>query len=143
MDDVVIYGAGGLGELVQDILLQAGRYRPAAFLDSDPAQRGRSVFGLAVKGGVEQIDELRRAGVRRMIVAVGDNPTRVALAESLQRGGFELISAIHPLASISPSAQIGAHVIIGPRATVCVHADIGDHTVLSAGAIAEHDTVDR
>ena len=105
MDDVVIYGAGGLGELVQDILLQAGRYRPAAFLDSDPAQQGRNVFGLTVKGGAEQIEGLRRDGVSRMIVAVGDNPARVALAESLKSRGFELVSAIHPLASISPSAE--------------------------------------
>lgn len=141
MKDVIIYGAGGFGCLVQDILQQGHQYRPVVFLDSDPGKHGRVVNELPVKGGAEQIDELRAAGIARVIVAIGDNVARVALAETLRARGLELISAIHPLASVSPSAQIGAHVIIGPRATVCVHARIGPHSVLSAGAIAEHDNV--
>jgi sugar O-acyltransferase (sialic acid O-acetyltransferase NeuD family) len=141
MDEVVIYGAGGLGGLVQDILQQAGQYRPVAFLDSDLTKRGQRVNGLPVRGGAEQIDALLSAGVRRVIVAVGDNVARIALAETLQARGLQLTSAIHPLSSVSPSAHISPHVVIGPRATVCVHARIGPHTILSAGAIAEHDNV--
>ncbi len=141
MDPVVIYGAGGLGGLVQDILEQAERYQPVAFLDSNPARHGKIVAGLPVRGGIEQVHELLRAGIRYAIVAIGDNVTRVALAETLQARGMCLASAVHPLASISPSAVLGEHVIIGPRATICVHARIGPHTVISAGAIAEHDNV--
>ena len=141
MADVVIYGAGGYGGLVQDILLQAGVHRAVAFLDSNPAKRGTSAAGLPVLGGLEQLDQLRRDGLRRIIVAIGDNVTRTSLAEMLQTAGFELVSAIHPLASISSSAELGPHVVIGPRATVCVHARIGAHSVLSAGVIAEHDNV--
>lgn len=141
MVDVVIYGAGGLGSLVQDILLTAGRYRPVAYLDSDPAKHGQVANGLLVRGGSDQVDALRQEGVERAIVAVGDNRTRVELAENLIAHGMRLVSAIHPLASLSLSAQIAEHVIIGPRATVCVHARIGPHSVLSAGVIAEHDNV--
>ncbi len=139
MEDVVIYGAGGLGSLVRDIVEQAGRYRPVAFLDSNPQKRGREINGLPVRGGLEQIDALLRAGAGRAIVAVGDNVARVALAETLEAHGIELISAIHPLASLALSARIERHVIIGPRADICVHAQIGPHCVISAGAIVEHD----
>jgi acetyltransferase EpsM len=141
MDDVVIYGAGGLGCLVQDILQQGGRWRPVAFLDSNPALRGQVVADLPVRGGLDEVDGLLNAGISRVIVAIGDNRARVALAEALQARHMQLISAIHPLASLSPSAIIAEHVIIGPRATVCVHARIGPHSVLSAGAIADHDNV--
>ncbi len=141
MDDVVIYGAGGLGCLVQDILQQGGRWRPVAFLDSNPALRGHVVADLPVRGGLSEVDHLLRAGINRVIVAVGDNRARVALAEALQARHMQLVSAIHPLASLSPSAIIAEHVIIGPRATVCVHTRIGPHSVLSAGAIADHDNV--
>ena len=44
-EDVVIFGAGGLGSLVQDILQQGGRYRPVAFLDSNPAKHGQFLNG--------------------------------------------------------------------------------------------------
>lgn len=141
MADVVIYGAGGLGSLVLDTLQQAGTHRVAAFLDSNPAKHGCEVAGLKVLGGVEQIDALRRLGVSGAIVAIGDNVTRVALAETLRERGLALVSAIHPLASIALSAELADHVIIGPRASICVHARIGPHTVISAGSICEHDNV--
>jgi sugar O-acyltransferase (sialic acid O-acetyltransferase NeuD family) len=136
---VVIYGAGGLGGQVQDILQQSERYRPVAFLDSNPAKHGRRVGGLPVQGGLSYIDELHRQQIRHVVVAVGDNVARVALAETLASHGLLLISAIHPLASVSPSAECDEHVIIGPRASVCVHARIGPHAVICAGAIIEHD----
>lgn len=141
MEIVVIYGAGGLGCQVQDILQQGTRYRPVAFLDSDPAKQGTVVADLPVRGGLEQTDVLRQAGVRGVVVAIGDNIARVALAETLQAHGLNLISAIHPLANISPSARLEEHVIVGPRATICVHTRVGSHTVLSTGAIAEHDNL--
>lgn len=141
MESIIIYGAGGLGELVQDLLQQAGRYRPVAFLDSDPAKYRQVIGGLTVRGGLEQLAPLRRAGANAAIVAIGDNVTRAAVAETLVAQGLHLVSAIHPLASLSPSAHIGEHVIIGPRATVCIHTRIGAHTVVSAGAIADHDNV--
>ena len=141
MEAVVIYGAGGLGAVVQDILQQGGRYRPVAFLDSNPAKHDQIMGELPVRGGIEQLAALQRDGVGAAIVAIGDNLTRTAVAETLAARGLRLVSAIHPLASLSPSADIGAHVIIGPRATVCVHARIGAHAVVSAGAIVDHDNV--
>ncbi len=139
MQSVVIYGAGGLGCQVEDFLQQHPGYRPAAFLDSNPSKRGLTVAGLPVRGGLECIPLLAQEGISCAVVAVGDCAARVALAESLRRMEMQLVSAIHPLATISPSAKIGQHVIIGPRATVCVHSQIGDHVVMLAGAIAEHD----
>ncbi len=141
MQNVAIYGAGGLGEVVLDILQQGRRFRPCAFVDTNPALKGQVVAGLPVRGGPEELEALVREGIEGLIVAIGDNLTRVALAESIAARGIPLISAIHPLASISPSAELATHVVVGPRATVCVHARIGSHTVVLAGAIAEHDNV--
>lgn len=141
MDDAIIYGAGGLGSLVLDILQQQGRYTARLFLDSNVALHGTTVCDLPVEGGFERVDDLRRRGLKNIVVAIGDNVTRTAIAETLQNHGMKLISAVHPLTSIALSARIDAHVVIGPRAAICVHARIGPHAVLSAGVIAEHDNV--
>lgn len=140
MRDVVIFGAGGLGSVTRDILMRAGRYRAIAFLDSAETQRGRVVDGLRVLGGLEQIGALR-ARLAGAIVAIGNNDARMRIANQLRAAGIPLISAIHPLASVSPRARVGQHVIIGARVHVCVHARIGEDSVLCAGAIIEHDNV--
>jgi sugar O-acyltransferase (sialic acid O-acetyltransferase NeuD family) len=139
MEPIAIFGAGGLGCLVHDILLQIGRFRIVAFLDSDRERHGREIDGLPVLGGMDIVSTLPCSGVEKIVVAIGDNHARVLVAETLRRAGLQLASAIHPLASISPTALLGEHLIIGPRVTVCVHARIGAHCVLSAGAIVEHD----
>lgn len=125
--------------MVQDILQQSGRWRPVAFLDSDPRKKGRLIGGLPVIGDIRQSAQLLQAGVQRAVVAVGNNQIRTAVAAQLAARGFALTSAIHPLASVSRTAVVAEHVIIGPRVSVCVHARIGAHTVISAGSIVEHD----
>jgi UDP-perosamine 4-acetyltransferase len=141
MMDVAVFGAGGLGRMVLDILRQGYRYRPVAFLDSNPALHGITVDDLPVVGDITEVATLRRAGVSGAVVAIGENHVRVALAEDLQRKELQLISAIHPLASTSPTATLSEHLIIGARVSICVHASIGPHTVLSPGCIIEHDNV--
>ena len=77
MKQVAIYGAGGLGRLVLDILMQRRRCRPVAFLDSADAKHGSEVERLPVIGGPEKLATLRAAGVTGIIVAIGDNAERV------------------------------------------------------------------
>lgn len=127
--------------MVADILRRSSEHRPTAFLDSAPALHGQTVDGLPVVGGFEAAAPLTAQGTRHVVVAIGDNHDRVRLAEALAAVGLEPVSAIHPLTSIAPSAQLGRHLIIGPRVTICVHASIGDHCVLSSGCIIEHDNV--
>lgn len=136
---LLVFGAGGLGRLVLDVVRQAREWRPVALLDSNPELRGRMIDGLAVRGGLPAAGALRSAGVEAALVAVGDNAARMRLAEALRGMGFHLASAIHPTATVSHTARLGEHLVIGPRATICVHAVVEDHCVIGAGAIVEHD----
>lgn len=141
MESVAVFGAGGLGQLVLDILRQGATYEPVAVLDSNPDKHGAVLDNVPIRGGLEVLDALRAAGVTRAVVAIGHNDPRMHIAAVLENAGFELVSAIHPLTTIAPSAALERHLIIGPRATICVHARIGPHCVVSSGAIVEHDNV--
>ncbi len=140
MRPVVIYGAGGLGSQVHDILLQAGRDQVVGFLDSDAARAGATFDGVPILGGLDCIAELLARGVRHAVVAIGQNAERVRVAQELRLRGIQLVSAIHPLTSLARSATFATHLIIGPRATVCVNATVCSHAVLSAGTICDHDS---
>lgn len=136
MQDVLIFGAGGLGLVTLDILQCDPDSRVIGFLDSDRRKHGTRIEGIPVLGGLEQFPRLSGVPV---VVAIGENGARVRIAQRIRDMGGHLRQAIHPLATIAPSAELGEHVIIAARATVCVHANVEDHCVLSPGVIVEHD----
>lgn len=139
MTPVAIFGCGGLSAVVRDILLRAEQHQPVGYLSSDRALHGRFIDRLPVLGGMQDVARLIRAGVNHAIVAVGDNSQRVEIAEKLARRGIRLVSAIHPLASISRTAVLDHHLIVGAGAIINTNAGIGSHAILSSGVIVEHD----
>lgn len=78
------------------------------------------------------------------IIALGDLRTRRGLLKHLHpltsTGSIPpAASAIHPHASLSPSATIGLGTYIGPLAIVHSRAVVSMHAIINSGAIVEHD----
>jgi UDP-perosamine 4-acetyltransferase len=138
--DVLIIGAGGHGKVVLDILRAEGAANPVGFIDADSALAGTTVAGLEVLGGPNLLPKLRKK-YAHAIVAIGDNRARRSYAIAAQSAGFELINAIHPTASVSPSATIGRNVVIAAGAVVCTEAQIGDSVIINTSAVVDHECV--
>ena len=139
---ILILGAGGHGRVVLDVLLHSRRYEVVGFLDNNSDIHGRRVDGIPVRGG---IDDLVRIGneldTHRLIIAIGDNGTRRGLARQVEQIGFELISAVHPSATIAYNVTIGRNVVIAAGAVVCANCQIGDSVILNTGCIIDHQTM--
>lgn len=139
---VVIYGAGGQGRVVLDILRADGRVPIIGFLDSDPSLVGMVVDGLQVLGTMDAIPGLLAVhGGLSAVVAIGDNRTRWNIAAQLEALGVQLTNAVHPKAYVSPTAHLGRNVTIAVGAIVCAHARIGNNVIVNTGAIVEHENV--
>jgi UDP-perosamine 4-acetyltransferase len=136
--DILIVGAGGHGKVVLDILKAAGAHRPVGFLDADPSLAGSSLHGLTVLGQVNLLPKLK-SKARGAIVAIGDNRARARYADMLRTEGYELISAIHPRACVSPSAKLGGSVVIAAGASVGADAELGDCVIVNTSAVVEHE----
>jgi len=139
--ELVIFGAGGHGRVVLDILQQAKQHKPVGFIDSNLKLRGRRVDGLPVLGDLDALPELHARGIRAAVVAIGDNGVRRAMAEALHENGFEVLSAIHPSAQLAGNASIGRGVVIAAGAMVCAHCQIGDYAILNTGCIVDHESM--
>lgn len=139
---VVIVGAGGHGRVVLDVLLQARRYDVIGFLDNNPAIHGRRIDGLPVHGGMDAIERLsRELEVAGAIIAIGDNGVRRGFARQIENLGLELVSAIHPSATIARNATIGRNVVVAAGVVVCANCQVGDSVILNTGCIVDYQTM--
>jgi acetyltransferase EpsM len=134
-------GAGGHGRVVLDILLSGRQHQVVGFLDSNPGLHGRRMDGLPILGDLEALPDIRAQGVTGAIVAIGDNGIRRAMADEIERAGFELINAIHPSANLARNVTLGRNVVVAAGALVCAHCQIGDSVILNTGCIVDHETM--
>lgn len=125
--DVIIWGAGGLGEFVLYILSYDSDVRVHAFLDDNPDLQGTYLKGLPVlKPDEATLNKLREEGATHGIVSIGNGRVRENLSHRLEELGFKITSAIHPTAHISPAVTLGKGVIVGSAANLFYDATLGD-----------------
>lgn len=133
---VVILGAGGHAKVVVELLRASGQ-TIVGLLDADPTPR--QVLGVEVLGDDLCLIDLRRDGVARAFVALGDNRRRAEVGRRLGELGFDLVNAISPQAIVSPSVRLGAGVAIMAGAVINAEGRIDDLAIVNTGAVIDHD----
>jgi UDP-perosamine 4-acetyltransferase len=125
--------------VVLDILRAAGQYEIAGFVDATPALARQKVEGLPVFGPANVLPKVRQQKIQGAVVAIGDCRVRQKYAQVLKEHGFELVNAVHPRASVAPSANLGENVVIATSACVCAHASIGSSVILNTSCVVDHE----
>lgn len=138
----VILGAGGHARVVLDALVARSHWPRLAFLDRDPALRGRQISGVPVVGDDGDLVHARANGFTHFIVGVGgvgDNAPRLTLFEKGLASGLEPATVLHPAARLAASSAIGGGTAVLAGVIVNPNAAIGRNVVLNTGCIVEHD----
>jgi len=132
---MVIIGAGGHAVSVAETVVAAG-YELVAFV-SDISQ-GQGLLGRPV---FEQIPAIHIARGCFLTIAIGDNSTREHVWHELRKNIDEdrFPALIHPSASISQFAVIGAGTVVLQGAIVGSAANVGTGCLLNSGSITEHE----
>jgi UDP-perosamine 4-acetyltransferase len=119
-----------------------GSFEVIGLLDPREEIWGHSVLGVSVLGDDDMLPELRRQGIRLAFIGLGgadDTGPRRRLYRQARAFGFDIVSAVHPQATVSPSAVIGHGFTIFAQAVVNAEANLGDNVTVNTGAIVEHD----
>jgi sugar O-acyltransferase (sialic acid O-acetyltransferase NeuD family) len=131
---LIVYGAGGHGKVVADILLARGE-KVTGFLD-DTKAINTVIFGLPVLGSSEWLDGNPNV---RVALGVGDNIVRAHTAELCAAKQAELVTAIHPTAVIAQSAVVEEGAVIMALAMVNPDGVVGRGAIVNTAAVIEHD----
>lgn len=133
---LAIVGASGHGKVVAETAELVGWKQLTFFDDAWPTLP--SGFQWRVEGGTNELLQ-RSHEFASVVIAIGDNQIRSEKQRELSSLGFSFASLVHPHATVSPSAHIGAGTVIFARAVVNACADVGEGCIINTGAIVEHD----
>jgi acetyltransferase EpsM len=138
---LIIYGGGGHGKSLIDLLHALGTFQPVGLID-DRLEAGTEVMGLTVFGGGGLLVALSERGLRLAVNAVGgvgDVGSRVRVFERILAAGFTCPTLIHPKAFVEPSAHLADGVQVFPNAYVGSDADVGFGVIVNTGSVVSHD----
>lgn len=143
MKDLVIYGTGGVGRQVQQIVADINAERRTwnllGFLDDDKSLHGKDIGDVTVLGDLNWLTERPNCYV---VAAVGSPKVRRAVVEKMERAGQERFATIiHPDAWIGARTTIEAGCVVYPRVALDTDVTIGAHVILNKNCTIGHDTI--
>jgi acetyltransferase EpsM len=138
---VLIFGGGGQGKTLIDLLRLTGAHPIAGIID-DGLPPGSQVLGIPVLGGSELLPELRARGLILVLNAVGGIGAveiRLRVFDRLIQAGFQFPTVVHPTSFVEPSAHLEDGIQILPLTYIGSSARIGFGTLINAHVVVSHD----
>lgn len=137
MQQISIFGAGGFGKEILDIIESSPEYAQieANFIE-DAMPPNTRVNNASVIGG---IDYLKQSNNSLVTLAIGNPKLRRKLSQRLESMGVLFATIIDSSAHIRPNVKIDNGSVICARATISTNSLIGNMTIVNIGAIIGHD----
>jgi len=139
MTRLVIVGAGGHAAVVAEAAELEGTWGDICFVDDKYPGLSESI-GLPVVGDLSAVPELQ-AGQAKFVIAIGDNRTRLEIHQKIVSAGGQLVSIVHPAATVSRTAIVQPGSVILAQAAINARTTIGAACIVNTGSIIDHDCV--
>lgn len=139
MTRLAIFGSGGHGRVVADAAEATGLWQEIVFYDGKWPDLHIS-GAWPVIGGQQDLLSNARA-YDGVVVAIGNNQIRLQIQHALSEAGACIASIVHPSASVSRHAMIGAGSVIFAKSVINIGARIGSACIVNTGATIDHDCV--
>ncbi len=140
MQPIVIFGAGGFGrevlQLIRDINRVSPQWECLGFL-SDATGSQETVAGLPVLGGIDWLAGRPEVSV---VVAIGNSVARRRVVGAIQaRCNNAFPALVHPRAWVGDYVEMGPGSIICAGSLVTTDISLGQHVHVNIGSTIGHD----
>jgi acetyltransferase EpsM len=129
MNHYIIVGAGGHGAVIAEIIEEL-QLKVECFVDKKTFNNGVCGYPVLLEELLLDVDSAN------FVIGIGDNKVRkqIVLSKSRKYG-----KAIHPAASISKRAQLGAGTVVMAGACINANVHLGEHCIVNTNATIDHD----
>ena len=136
---IFVYGAGGHGKVVADILISNKEKRFAGFVDDWQPLTGTKVIGYPVLGNGDWLQTQKSKHSIAVVLGVGNNCSRRQIAQCCAAWDLQILTAIHHAAVVASSADLGRGTVVMGGAVISSAARLGEGVIVNTGAVVEHD----
>lgn len=143
MNEIVIYGAGGLGrevaQMLEDLNALEPRWSVLGFLSDDPALQGTRSGDLPVIGSSEWVRT--RTQPISVVVAVGSPALKHRLVQRVRCPLTAFPTIVHPSVTMGGRVSLGEGTVVGAGAVFTVDIRVGAFVTVGIGCTISHDDV--
>ena len=136
MNRLAILGASGHGKVVADSAECVG-WKDIVFYDDAWPKRGTNGVWQVIGDTKALLNSL--SNYDGIVIAIGQNHTRLKKHTELLTHGAKLINIIHPSAQISQYVELGIGTVVMAGAVINVGSKLGDSCIVNTGAMIDHD----
>lgn len=135
---LAILGASGHGKVLADIAELTGWEDIVFFDDAWPEKTNNGAWQIV--GNTQSLLE-NLSAYNGVIVAIGNNKIRQLKLQQLKSAGANLITLIHPSATISRYTQIGVGSVVVAGAVINPDCIIGSGAIINTCSSVGHDCI--
>ena len=137
MKSIAIIGASGHGKVVAEIAELLG-FQKVVFFDDSKTDNNFESWNIQgdTKNLISNISDFDAC-----FVAIGDNNLRINKINTLLLNNANVISLIHPLASVSKYSKIKRGTVVMAGAAINSFVTIGNSCIINTNSTIEHDCV--
>jgi sugar O-acyltransferase (sialic acid O-acetyltransferase NeuD family) len=139
MNDLIILGAGGLGQemawLVEEINEHKKEWNLLGYLDRNPGAREARPLGYPMLGSDTDAQRFKHA---YFVLGVGDPRLRRRIVETVGLQDVKWATLISPTARVHPSNLLGTGVVVGRYTDMTVDCRIGHFVLLNIHVVIGH-----
>lgn len=143
MEDIIIYGAGGMAREVAGLIEDINKISPSwnilGFIDDFKGDSCECINGYRILGDHTVLHNYPNGA--SLVIAVGDPAGRQKVYEKIKAFPLKYPALVHPSARVAASASIGEGSIVSMDVIVQVNSRIGSHVFINMRTVLGHDVV--
>jgi sugar O-acyltransferase (sialic acid O-acetyltransferase NeuD family) len=141
MKNIIVFGAGEFGTLIQNVMSYNQDFQIAAFGDDNMDKSKITTGDVPLFNQGDLFQFAKENVIQTAIIAIGNNRVRGIKYNLFKNAGFEMLSIVHPKALIDTEVVYGDNVIIEMGTAIHTHSKIGNNVFLGGDALIGHHNI--